>query len=31
MIKINETCEEIRLVYCQLVKRIVILLEQDKH
>lgn len=31
MLKLIENCEEIRIMYCGLIKRIVLLLEQDKH
>lgn len=30
MLKLVENCEEIRLVYCELVKKIITLLENDK-
>lgn len=30
MLKVNETCEEIRQLYSSLIKRIIMLLEQDK-
>lgn len=30
MLKVNETCEEIRQLYSSLIRRIIVLLEQDK-